>query len=58
MAAIALPQFQAPLRNIVGIPPVPQNPPSIPDVAAAIRLCHEVYDAHSESRQSRGAIKD
>jgi len=52
--AIPLPQLPAPLMRIVGMPAPAANPPTDRDVAASVKLYHEVYSAFRESRQKQG----
>lgn len=53
---IALPTIRQELKKVVRYPTVPPAvPPTVTDVAGAIKLCHEVYSArrqcHSQPRR-------
>lgn len=55
--AIALPLISEPLKELVTVPPPPANPATIADVAAGVRLCHDVFHVHREFCQSLGEGK-
>lgn len=46
---IALPILSAELKKLVKVPAAPANPPTVADVAAGIKLSHEVLTARRQS---------
>jgi hypothetical protein len=49
---IILPELGEDLKKRVAYPDRPRFPPSARNVADAVALCHEVYDAYRQSYQA------